>query len=658
MYFGCAWYPEHWDDESTWAADLELMREAGMNVVRVGEFAWSRLEPRDGVFALDWLARAVDLAAEHGIGTVLGTPTAAPPAWLTAAHGEVLRVNPNGQPAGHGARGHFNPASEVYLAYCRRIAGEMAKRFGRCGHVIGWQIDNEYWPFSYDAGTRAKFHQFLRDKYGTLENLNRRWSAAYWSQEYSDWSQVPMSTEWQNPCLVLDLRRFITEVQRRYQHNQAEAIRAHAEGRQFITHNFHGDFGHFDHYIVAGELEFASYDPYVGSGHLDFGSQGFRTDLARGFNRRNIWIMETQPGSVNWSGVNNPLDRGEVRQMAWHLVGHGSDAVLYWQWRSAPGGQEQYHGCIVAPSGRPRPLYAEVQRIGREFAAAAAALDGTTVRAQAAMLFSFDDRWSVNAQKHHRDFDVNDHMLGYYRPLHAAGLDVDVVSPLAALDGYRLVVAPNLHLMDDALACRLVEYVVGGGHLVLGARSGFKDVYNALLPAEPPGPVLASALGGHVAEYYALEAEVQLAAGAGFAAGASPGKAALFAEWLVADAADTQVLVRYRGHNWLDGQPAAITRELGKGRISYVGFVGDAAAMEALIAWAIDISGCVALAEDLDEGVEVCRRVAPGREVLIVINHTPQMRSCRLRAAMRNVLTAAPVGREVSLPPREVLVLV
>lgn len=648
MYFGSAWYPEHWP-ASRWAEDLRLMRKAGMNVVRMGEFAWCRLEPEEGRYTLDWLADAVDLAGEFGLETVLGTPTAAAPAWMVSRYPEIVRLEPNGRPAEFGGRGHHNPANATYRHFCASVAGAMAERFGRHPRVIGWQIDNEYWPFSFDPDTQAQFQAYLRDQYGTLDSLNAAWSTAYWSQEYSEWSQIPLSLGWQNPCLITALLRFKTLVFRGYQQAQIEAIRPHADPRQWITHNLHGWFQHGDARGIASDLDFASWDPYVGAGHLDHVEMGMKGDLVRGFAKRNFWVMETQPLTVNWAGVNNPLDRGEMRTMAWHFAGHGADAVLYWQWRSASGGQEQYHGTILGQSGQPRPHYTEVQQVGREFAHASAALAGTTPCGQAALLWSFDDQWAVDAQKHHKDFSAATHAQAYYAPLRARGLDVDIVPPSAPLSQYPLVMAPHLYMLDDALVEHLLAYVAAGGCLLLGMRSGMKDQHNALLQAYPPGPRLSAALGAHVEEYYALEGDIRVTGALG------EGTARTYAEWLSPIADDAEVLLRYQGHSWLDGQPAMVGRSHGAGRIAYLGAWLDNAAMTRVIDWALQAADLPQVA--LPEGMELCRRTGDGRDVVILINHTRDARTCRLDRTYADILRGGSCGPEVAVAALGVVVL-
>ena len=375
IFLGTAWYPEQWP-ESRWEADLALMQQAGVRLVRVGEFAWSRLETSEGNYDLDWLDRAISAAAKHGIYTVVGTPGAAPPAWLTQKYPETLRVDENGKRAEHGNRAHFNFANAKYRELTRKIAEAMAKSFGHNLYVIGWQIDNEYGEESYDPETKAQFQHWLKARYGTLDNLNARWTTTYWSQTYFDWNQIPIETKYGNPGLLLSWKRFVSDTWRGYQTNQLDVIRPNSDSRQFITTNMMGWFDGFDHYTVSQDIDLASWDDYVGKGHLDPVRNGAAHDLTRGFKRKNFWVMETQPGFVNWSPNNNSLDKGEVRAMAWHAIGHGADAVSYWQWRSAVNGQEEYHGTLVGPDGTPVPLISEAQQIGAEFAKAGPALAG------------------------------------------------------------------------------------------------------------------------------------------------------------------------------------------------------------------------------------------------------------------------------------------
>jgi len=649
ILLGAAWYPEQWP-ESRWPEDLKLMEAAHIHVVRVGEFAWSRLEPQEGRFDLDWLDRAVAMAAQHGIWTVLGTPSAAPPAWLTQKYPDTLRTEQDGRKARHGNRQQGSVTSMRYREFSRRVATQMAKRFGHNPNVIGWQIDNEYGAFSWDDETHRQFQDWLRKKYETLDALNTHWTTEYWSQTYSDWSQIPMGPGG-NPGLDLEFKRFVTDSLRDFQHLQVQEIRAASEPRQFITSNFMGWYDVFDHYVLCEDLDLASWDDYVGSGHLDAVRNGMTHDLTRGFKRKNFWVMETQPGSVNWAPVNNVLDRGEVREMAWHAIGHGADTVSYWQWRSALNGQEEYHGTLVGADGTPVPLYAEVAQIGREFEKASQALAGTSPAADVAILHSYDSRWAINGQRHNRNFDPVNLLLSYYRPVREMLQQVDVVSPDAPLAGYKIVIAPGLNVLTEPMSRHLIDYVNGGGHLVLGPRSGMKDTYNALQTARQPGPLI-PLLGGRVEQFYALNEEVPVSGAWG------SGRARLWAEQLKAASSGVETPLTYGASNgWLDGQPAVISRKAGKGRITYIGAWLDDNLMRVATKWMIGLAGLQAALGPVPEGVEVSRRVGDGKEVFVLVNHTKSPQHVALPRTMRRVLEEGASASALDLPPRGVEVL-
>lgn len=646
LWLGSAWYPEQWPEER-WAEDLRLMKEHGANVVRIGEFAWSRMEPREGEYDMSWLVRAVRLAAQYDIKVVIGTPTDTPPAWMSEKYPDILRIDGEGRQIGHGGRRQFSISSPRYRAFSRAIVSRMVDALGQEPNVIGWQIGNEYTDESYDPAAKAAWHAWLKARYGTLDRLNEMWTTAYWSQTYSDWDQVPFNNGGGNPGWMLDLKRFITGQWVAFQKNQLDVIRAGADPRQFITTNL-GGLGwanRFDRYAINRDLDFASWDNYVGSGHLKPYRNGASHDLVRGWKRKNFWVMEIQPGFVNWASVSNILYPGETRAMAWQAVGHGGDAILYWQWRNALNGQETMHGSLIGPDGEPLPIYAEVARIGEDFAKASKSLAGTEPVSQVAILQDYDSRWAIDFQLHHKDYDQIEVLLDYYRPLKDALGAVDIVEAAGPLTPYRLVVAPSLNIITDEMARHLAEYVRGGGHLILGPRSGLKDEFNRLHLERQPGP-LADLLGGRVEQFYALDEPVAV----------DGGEAAIWAEDLSARAPDTQVLLRYgKANGWLDGHPAAISRRVGKGTITYVGALIDDALMKTLIGKAMEAAG-VEPDFAVPEDVERMSREGEGRSIVILINHGREARRVSLPAAMKDILNGGRTSA-VELEPEGVAVL-
>jgi beta-galactosidase len=633
LLLGAAWYPEQWP-ESHWDADLTLMEQAHIGMVRVGEFAWSTMEPSEGNYQLDWLERAVRAAERHHIQVVIGTPTAAPPTWLRTKYPETLLTLEDGKLDVHGHRAQFDFGSAKYRELARAIDEKLAQKFGHDPDVIGWQIDNEIGNASYGEDNRRQFQEWLRAKYKTLDNLNARWTTSYWSQTYDDWSQILIETHGANPGLMLNWKEFCSDTLRSYVKNQTDVIRANSDLRQKITTNMMGWYDGYDHYVVAQDLDFASWDNYVGSGHLSVASVGPSHDLIRGLLHKNFWVMETQPGFVNWTSDNTSLDKGEVRAMAWNDVGHGAECVSFWQWRSALNGQEQYHGVLVGPDGKPVPVYDEAKQIGEEFAKAGPALVGTSVESDVAVLADYDSRWAINWQRHNQKFDPIEELERYYNPLRSLARSVDIVSDTSPLARYKLVVAPALNVLSPAAVENLKAYVRGGGHLVLGPRSGMKDEDNSLFTERQPGP-LEDMLGAHVEQYYALDKPISLDGSWGNA------QDSVWAEQLDVTSPETKTLMHYGVSNgFLDDQPAAVTRKVGNGSITYIGAVLDVNTMKAAAKWMLQEGGVASVLPGLPWDVDVAVRSGNGKRVFIITNYGVP-KTITLPEGMEDLLTGA-----------------
>lgn len=651
LLLGAAWYPEQWP-ESRWEADLELMQKAHMHVARVGEFAWTALEPEEGKYELDWLERAVNLAGKHGIYVIVGTPTAGPPVWMETRYPDIMVSDENGRRFTGATRNHYNWCSPRYRQFAREIDERLAQRFGNNPYVIGWQIDNEYSDMSFDAATQAQFHAWLQKRYGTIDKLNQAWTTAYDNQTYSAFDEIPLVNGMadNSPGLWLDSKRFISESLRDYQKVQLDAIRKYATSRQKITTNMMGWYDLYDHYTVAKDLDIVGWDNPQVSGKIDLVRNGAAHDLMRGLKSGDFWVMETTAGPRGGGNASVMLPKGAMRAVMWHDVGHGADLVSYWQWRDALNGGEQNHGAIVDVDGKPDPIYEEIAQVGREFEKAAPVISGTAVDAHVAILHSYPSRWTINWQKMSPAYDAIEALMSYYGPLHGLGYTIDIVPPDRNLTKYALVIAPALDVLTQAEAANLESYVKQGGHLVLGQRSAMKDEYESRWPQRQPGP-LEALLGARVEQYTALNEPVEAEGAWGNA------KAEIFAEQLTAQAGDVKVLMKYRAtHSWLDGQPAAVTRNSGRGSITYIGAWLDESGMRRAAQWLANDSGAKPDLFPTPAGVEVYRRVSKDHEVFILENDGDEEQNVDLPAAMNNVLTGESV-RSLKLPVYGVAVL-
>ncbi|CAN5590406.1 beta-galactosidase [soil metagenome] len=518
MHLGVCYYPEHWND-ATWKPDAKRMRELGLTFVRVGEFAWSRLEPEPGRLHFDWLDRAVDSLGDAGLKVILGTPTATPPKWLVDLHPDILPVDKEGRRRGFGSRRHYCFSSKSYHRESERIVTLLAERYASHGAVAAWQTDNEYGCHdtvrSYSEGARDAFRDWLRVRYGSVERLNEAWWNVFWSMEYRDFAEIELPnltvTE-PNPSQLLDCYRFSSDAVVAYNKLQVDIIREH-DPKAVISHNATAYFGDYDHFKLARDLDVITWDSYplgmleesslpdevklsfMRSGHPDMIS--LMHDLYRGVKRRPFWVMEQQPGPVNWARSNPLPAPGMVRLWTHQAFAHGADLVSIFRWRAAAGAQELMHAGLNHADGRPDRASAEIKQVARELPD-----EPETVTAPVALLMDYENLWATDIQKHAEGWSYWGLLGAWHAALRSLGQDVDIIHPQGFLTGYRLVLAPALHLVDEALAQQLRAYVGEGGHLVLGPRSGSKTTTN-LVQAPAPGP-LSSLMGAAVHHVDAL----------------------------------------------------------------------------------------------------------------------------------------------------------
>src|SRR5262245_1374806 len=454
FHFGVDYYPEQWPEER-WPEDARLMAEAGVNVVRLAEFAWSFLEPHPGCFDFDWLDRAIALLHEHDIQVVLGTPTASAPPWVMAMMPDSYKVNEHGRRLTYGNRCEFCPSHAGYRERGRMVTRAMANHFANHPAVIGWQIDNELNGRCYCSHCQAGFQNWLRGRHGTLEKLNSAWGTAFWSHVYTEWSQIPVPLETggvPNPALDLDFRRFISDTFTCFQQEQVDILRQVCS-KHFITHNFMGfGFDQINYFDLAKPLDFVSWDNYPRTGwHLakeaDHAYLALGHDATRGFKDKPFWVMEEQSGSGGWQTVGMTPRPGEMRLWTYQAIAHGADAIVYFRWRTARFGTEQYWHGVLYHHGRPGRRYDELKLIGGELKRVGNQFLGAKNRNQVAMILSYDTRWAFQGQANHADFKYSALFSSYYKALHSRNIGVDVVPPNADLSRYKLVIAPALYIL-------------------------------------------------------------------------------------------------------------------------------------------------------------------------------------------------------------------
>lgn len=604
------------------------MRAAGLDMVRLAEFAWAKMEPSPGVYDWGWLDRAIATLAAAGLQIILGTPTATPPAWLTATYPDCLRMDSNGRYRQHGSRRHTCPNSPTCRRESQRIVSAMAQRYASHPALIGWQIDNEFGGGKtarcYCPQCAAAFRTWLQDRYGSLAALNEAWGNVFWSQTYSDWTQIHLpdnQIDKPNPSHELDYFRFCSDSYVAYQQEQIDVLRQTAP-HHFITHNFMGLYRDLNQRDLAAPLDFATWDNYpTGNPErwrvmlyppgmdtqrcdpvyaYDAGDPiitGMAHALTRGLKQAPFWVMEQQCGHINWGAENPGVRHGTPRLWVWHAVAEGADAVVYFRWRATLLAHEQYHSGLLRHDASPDVGWADQQVLLAE-KDLLDAIAAAPYQAEIALLFDFDDTWAIQLQPHRADFGHLRHLFVYYHALQQMGIPVDVVSAQADLRPYKLLIAPTLHLADAATAARLDDYVQAGGTLLLGVRSGFKTPSNLVTDASLPG-ALRSLAGVRVTSWQSLPAdmgwEVETAV---------PhliGPATYWTETLETETAVP--LAHYRE----TGAAALSENRVGPGRVFYLGWYPTGAQATALLQHLTDLLHIRRL-DGLPTGVLAVRR--------------------------------------------------
>ena len=478
--YGGDYNPEQWD-EATFAEDLELMAEAGVNLVSLGIFSWARLEPREGVYELDWLVEIVDRLHEAGIAVDLATATASPPAWMATDHPESLPMNADGVRLGLGSRQQYCPSSTVYRKRSAALAAVLAERLGDHPGVVMWHIGNEYGCHTAECFCPAcaqAFRAWLADRYGDVERLNAAWGTDFWSQRYTSLEQVAppaaMPT-FPNPAQILDWRRFSDHQLRSLMEAEARILRERST--RPVTTNFMGDFPATDYWRWAESLDIISDDSYPDPADPAAAHEvAWAGDLMRGLAGGRPWIlMEQAPSAVQWRRRNSPKRPGQLLLWSLARVAHGADGVLQFQWRQSRRGAETFHSGMVPHAGRDSRTWEEVVATGQALARLGAVL-GEPVRAEAALVVDWESQWALSVAI--GPVEVGERFeaaRAWHRSLWEAGITTDIVPVGRRLDGYRLVVVPAVFIDRPELAGHLEQAVAAGAQVVVAGPTGVVD---------------------------------------------------------------------------------------------------------------------------------------------------------------------------------------
>jgi len=662
FYFGVDFYPEHWP-EDYWPEAARLMAEARFNVVRLAEFAWSKMEPKEGQFDFSWLDSAIDILAQHDMRIVLGTPTASPPAWLLNKYPDIFRVREDQLRLTYGNRREYCPSNRRYIEYSSKIVGQMAQHYAHHPAVIGWQIDNEFGERCYCPNCAEAFRKWLHCRYQTLDELNDKWGTVFWSHTYGGWEEIPVPLTTggsPNPGLALDFYRFSSDSYQAYQQKQIDLLREKCP-QHFITHNCMGfKYDRIDYFNLARPLDFVAWDNYPSTQwsqqtEVDPSLLALAHASMRGLKRRNFWVIEQQAGPAGWEIVSTAPRPGQLRLWAYQSIAHGADGILFFRWRTNRFGTEQHWHGLLDADGRPGRRYEEVRRMGCEITKLGGVIDGSIIKASIAMLHSYEARFAFQIQANNPQFSYPEHFHQIYKAFYDRRVPVDIVCPTDDLGDYKLVIAPALHIVSEAVAENLKRFVQAGGVLVVTPRSGVKDEANAVVDLPLPG-LLAELCGVKVEEYDSLlpdMSQVLEFVSAEIAPNPQP-SARVWCDILAPE--DAEIVARYTC-DFYAGKPAITINQYGQGKAIYVGTFGDKELYDTLADWVLRLTG-LQRSISAPAGIEVTERWQGDRRLLFILNHTARCHEITLDGNYTNLLDGSSrVRGTVVIPPHDVLIL-
>lgn len=662
LTMGTCYYPEHWD-EALWPSDLRRMKDAGISVIRIGEFAWNKFEPREGEFTYDFFDRFLALCQQEGMKVIFGTPTATPPAWLMEKYPECLNAFIDGTLMRHGSRRHYNYNAPKYRELSARVVTKIAQHIGRHPAIVGWQIDNEFnceTDMFHSEADSAAFRVFLQEKYGSLENLNRAWGTVFWNQDYTDWSQVyvprPTPTHAQNPHMELDWRRFIAASVHSFCAMQVEILRQHIGPEVYITTN--GMFGHIDNHSLTRDcLDVYTYDSYPNFGFPLDGSYDPAGLNDRKWSRNltevrsispHFGVMEQQSGSNGWHcRMEGPSPRpGQLTLWTLQSIAHGADYISYFRWRTCTFSTEMYWHGILDYDNRDNRRLREVKAVST-LMEKLQPVAGADSKAAFALVRDYDNQWDAEVDAWHRRFQhASENAVFDFSQRTHTPYDMLFLHPAATVEDlarYPVLIYPHAVILNPDYAALLKAYVKQGGTLIVGCRTGQKDAKGHCVMQPMPGAL--SALTGTQVDDFTF---------------CSPAEPPVTADWN-GEALDTpifndvltalpgaNVLARYAS-SYYAGEAALVENHVGQGRVLHLGSAFSVENLKLLLCYAGCLSPWEHVAE-VPERVELAVREKDGRTFLFLLNYMAQPQQVTLHRPARSLITGDMLEGTITLP--------
>ena len=664
--FGGDWNPEQWP-EDTWEHDLDMLEDAHINEVTINVFSWALLQPAEDRYDFSMLDKIVALLVKHDFNIVMATGTAALPGWMVRLHPETIRTEQNGTRHVFGGWHNFCPTSPYFRKASRALAAHVAERYAGTSGLVAWHVCNEYGGgggLCYCDHCAEAFRTWLKNKYGTVEALNKAWCANFWSHTIYDWGDVVPPVSYGDgisdaKCVVsglqMDYRRFQNQAQLACYTNERDAIRAY-DAATPITTNLMGTFKDLDYFEWAKEMDVVSWDNYPGM-DTPPSFTAMCHDLMRGIGgNKPFMLMEQTPNQQNWFPFCKVKRSGEVRKLSWQAVSHGADTVQFFQMKQSIGGCERFHGAVIAHDGTEQSrVFKETAALGGELDRIGKRIMGSEIRAKVAIMFDWQSYWSLEGcVGPTAGFSYPNEVHRFYRAFWRRNVPVDIIestTPLDKLKQYDLVVAPALITVLPGVAETLESYVSEGGSFITGYMAGIHDEHDLVVPGGYPGK-LRDLMGVWVEEIDALAPDETIEVHGD----AVDAKGEIVASIIHREGA--RRLAAYGGGEFYAGHSALTVNTYGKGKAYFVGTPLDETGMSAFMAPIIKELGLKPL--DTPEDVSLSVRYGDDgvRYAFLINNSESDKRLCldELNGGVE-LLTGHVVDGPVELKPYGVNVI-
>lgn len=638
--YGGDYNPEQWPEES-WEEDMRLLSLAHIDTLTLNVFSWAALQPSENEYRFEKLDKIMELAKKHQMNVCLATSTGAHPAWMARKYPEILRTDFYGTKRKFGARHNSCPNSQIYRKYSVRLAEKLAERYQNYDNIIGWHISNEYGGECYCENCEKAFRVWLRERYGTLEELNRAWNTAFWGHTFYDWEEIVLPdrrTEHftENMTMAqtisLDYKRFNSDSILECFQLEYEAVKKYTPDIPVTTNLMEGAYKGLDYRKWGKYMDFISWDNYP-SNEDSYSRIAFNHDIMRGLgNGRPFILMEQTPSAQNWQPVNALKRPGVMRLWSYQAVAHGADAVLFFQLKRSIGSCEKYHGAVIDHAGHEHTrVFREVAELGEELEKLGSEILGATGKAETALMFDWENWWAVEYSAGPSvDLKYLDEIMNYYTALHRQNIPVDIVGEEDDLSAYKVVIAPVLYMTKPGVDERIREFVNAGGTFVTTFFSGYVDESDLVIIGGYPGK-LRDILGIWVEEIDALPAAKRNS----FVYGGQTYSAGLLCDIMHLEGAEA--LAEYQ-EDFYAGTPVITCNSFGQGQAYYVGTRTEEAFYGKLVQEICEKQQ-IRPAAEVPSGIEATERFRGKEHYLFLLNHKEEAEKISVHRACVDLLT-------------------